>query len=196
MHEKPRSQMTPYSNSKRRPRTARSRFPPEWFHIRNSRPQTGTVAGEACPYHLRLCVLPYYFRVCIDCRRWSRLGVSVFRERVLVPWNAAGSCRIVSHGVETHYEYSTGGSWHGCVRNPLFIAAEASVPAFSAGSGLGGGEEGWGRLGERERGWRERERGRRARNGWWQGEEKEVEEEWRLDERREDWSWKIGKRKL
>lgn len=31
------------------------------------------------------------------------------------------------------------------------------------------------------------------RNGW---QEKEAEEEWRLDERREDWSWKIGKRKL
>lgn len=47
---------------------------------------------------------------------------------------------LVSRGVETHYEYSTGvGSWHGCVRNPLFIAAAASVAAFSARSGLGGG---------------------------------------------------------
>lgn len=93
---------------------------------------------------------------------------------------------LVSRGVETHYEYSTGvGSWHGCVRNPLFIAAAASVAAFSARSGL----RGRGRLGEKGSG------RRRVRNGW-QREEKEVEEEWRLDERREDWSWKIGKRKL
>lgn len=64
------------------------------------------------------------------------LGVSRARAR---PVERGWTCRIVSNGVETHYEYSTGGSWHGCVRNPLFIAAEASVPAFSAGSGLGGG---------------------------------------------------------
>lgn len=50
--------------------------------------------------------------------------------------------------------------------------------------GLGWGEKGGGGLERNERGRGERESGRRrVRNGW-QGEEKEVEEEWRLDERR------------
>lgn len=142
--DEPRSQMTPYSNSKpARPRTTRG-FPPERFHIRN-RPNSNCAVQapreslEPCPRSTPLYNadgFPDAFGLAC-CR--SRAGVP-FRERVLVSWNAAGHAgsRIV-RGVETHYEYSTGGEVAGMAAFEIHYSSPRRHRLLRFPPGGGGG---------------------------------------------------------